>query len=106
MANVIDFGSLFQNATVAGVPLLLFVIAIVQEIKQDFGLEGQTKTVRLIAVVTGLVLGIGQQLTISVPVGFSGWFTAVAFGLLLGLGASRLYDAGESLMRASRSAQD
>lgn len=106
MENVIDFGALFKDAQIAGIPLLLFVIAIVQEIKQDFGLEGQVKTVRLIAVVTGLVLGIGRQLTLSVPADFSGWFTAVAFGLLLGLGAARLYDAGESLMRASRSAQD
>jgi hypothetical protein len=97
---MIDFGSLFDNATVAGVPLLLFVIAIVQEIKQDFNLDGQV--IRIVALVTGLVLGIGYQMTLKMPVGFEGWFTVVIFGALLGLGASRLYDAGESLMRAAR----
>jgi hypothetical protein len=38
-------------------------------------------------------LGIGYQLSISVPVGFSGWFGASVFGLALGLLASGIYDA-------------
>lgn len=98
---IIDFGTLFQNATVAGVPLLLFVIALVQEIKADFNLEG--RIVKIVALGSGLLIGLGYQLSLAIPVGFSGWFTAVIFAVLLGLGASRLYDAAETVLRASRS---
>lgn len=100
---MIDFNSLFKDATIAGVPLLLFVIALVQEIKQDANLSGPV--VRIVALVTGLALGLGYQLaTAPAPNTFAGWFTAIVFGLLLGLAASRLYDAGTTMIEAARPA--
>lgn len=83
---------IFDSAVVAGVPLLALVIGLVQFIK-GFGLAGNA--VRGISVVIGLVLGIGYQLSIAVPVDFAGWFGAVVFGVMLGLVASGLYDAAK-----------
>lgn len=87
-----DLSTLFQNITVAGVPLLLFVIALVQWIK-GFGLAGAY--VRVASMVIGLILGVGYQVTLASPVDFSGWFTTVIFGLALGLVASGVYDAAK-----------
>lgn len=85
-----DFVTLFENATVAGIPLLVFVLAFVQWIK-SLGVSGVYARVTSMAI--GLALGIGYQLTISTPADFAGWFGAVVFGLALGLGASGVYDA-------------
>ena len=85
-----DFATLFENATVAGIPLLVFVLAFVQWIK-SLGVSGVYA--RVISMAVGLSLGIGYQLTLSIPVDFAGWFGAVVFGLALGLGASGVYDA-------------
>ena len=87
-----DFVTLFENATVAGIPLLLFVLALVQSVK-SFGVSGNYA--KAASMVIGLVLGIGYQLTLAAPVDFAGWFTTVVFGLALGLGASGLYDASK-----------
>lgn len=85
-----DFGMIFRDATTAGIPLIAFVIALVQWIK-GFGLAGNA--VRAVSMVVGLILGIGYQLSLAMPVGFAGWFATVVFGLALGLGASGLYDS-------------
>ena len=84
-----DFTNLFQNATVAGIPLLIFVLALVQWVK-SFGVKGNY--VKAFSMAIGLFLGIGYQLTLSVPSDFAGWFTTVVFGLALGLGASGVYE--------------
>jgi len=80
---------IFTNAVVAGIPLLLVVLGLVQFIK-GFGLAGNT--VKIVSLVVGLVLGIGYQFSIAVPVGFAEWFSAVIFGLALGLVASGVYE--------------
>lgn len=84
-----DFVTLFENATVAGIPLLIFVLALVQWVK-SFGVAGNYA--KATSMFIGLALGIGYQLTFSTPADFSGWFTTVVFGLALGLGASGVYD--------------
>jgi len=84
-----DFVTLFENATVAGIPLLIFVLALVQWVK-SFGVSGNYAKAASMAI--GLVLGIGYQLTLSAPTDFAGWFTTVVFGLALGLGASGVYE--------------
>ncbi len=84
-----DFATLFENATVAGVPLLIFVLALVQWVK-SFGMSGNYAKAASMGI--GLVLGIGYQLTLSTPVDFAGWFATVVFGLALGLGASGVYE--------------
>ena len=85
-----DFVTLFENATVAGIPLLVFVLAFVQWIK---GLGVSGVYAKVTSMVIGLSLGIGYQLTLSTPGDFAGWFAAVVFGLALGLGASGVYDS-------------
>lgn len=91
----IDFAVLFQNAQVAGVPLLFFVMSMV-ELTKDFGVSGKVG-LRIASTVIGLVLGVGYQVATAVPADFSGWFTAGIFGLLLGVGAFKLYDVGQSI---------
>ena len=83
---------IFENILVAGIPLLLVVLGLVQWIKQ-FGLEG--KIVRVISMAVGLLLGVGYQLSIAMPVDFAGWFSTAVFGLALGIVASGLYDAAK-----------
>lgn len=81
---------LFENITVAGIPLLLVVIGLVQFVK-GFGFKGNG--IRALSAGVGLVLGIGYQLSLAIPVDFAGWFAAVVFGLGLGIVASGVYDA-------------
>ena len=80
---------IFKDAVVAGVPLLAFVIGLVQWIK-GFGLSGNI--VKGLSMGVGLVLGIGYQFSTVPPVDFAGWFGATVFGLALGLVASGIYD--------------
>lgn len=80
----------FSQYVVAGVPLVLVVLGLVEWVK-SLGLTGNS--VKFVSMGIGLVLGIGYQLSVAVPVGFSGWFGASVFGLALGLLASGIYDA-------------
>jgi len=79
----------FDNIIVAGIPLLLVVLGLVQFIK-GFGLTGNA--VKLLSLAVGLLLGIGYQMSVTIPVDFSGWFAVAVFGLGLGLVASGVYD--------------
>lgn len=80
----------FSNALVAGIPLVLVVIGLVEWFKK-MGLAGVWLNVASLAI--GLVAGISYQVSLAVPVDFAGWFGAVVYGLGLGLVASGLYDA-------------
>ena len=75
---------------VNGIPLILVVMGLV-ELAKSFGAEG--KILSLISFGIGLVLGIAYQVSLGMPVGFTGWFGAVVFGLALGLVACKVYDA-------------
>jgi len=83
---------LFDNIMVAGIPLLAFVLGLVQFIK-GFGLSGNI--VRALSMGVGVLLGVGYQFSVAAPVEFAGWFAVVVFGLSLGLVASGLYDAAK-----------
>lgn len=85
---------MFDTIVVAGIPLLLIVIGLVQFIK-GFGLNGNT--VKGLSLAVGLVLGGGYQYSIATPADFAGWFALVVFGLGLGLVASGLYDANSGV---------
>jgi len=75
---------------VAGIPLIIVVFAIVEEIKA-YGLTG--KILRLVSLIVGVVLALAYQLTVvGLPVDAAGWFTTVIVGLLYGLTASGAYD--------------
>lgn len=83
---------MFENITVAGIPLLFVVIGLVQFVK-GFGLEGNI--VKLVSLAIGVILGVAYQYTVAVPIDFVGWFQTVVFGLGLGLVASGIYDANQ-----------
>jgi hypothetical protein len=82
----------FDNVVVAGIPLLVMVIGLVQFVK-SFGLTGNV--VKGVSLGIGLLLGVGYQLSISMPADFAGWFAVTVFGLGLGLVASGIYDAAK-----------
>lgn len=85
---------MFDSIVVAGIPLMLIVLGLVQFIK-GFGVSGNG--VKSLSLAVGLVLGVGYQFSIAAPVDFAGWFAVVVFGLGLGLVASGLYDANQSV---------
>lgn len=83
-----DLTQFFGAVSTGGIPLLLVVLGLVQFVK-GFGLQGNA--VKLLSLFIGLAFGIGYQYSLAPIVGFAGWFTAVVFGLLLGLVASGIY---------------
>ena len=83
------FKVVFDNASVAGIPLLAFVLGLVQWVK-GFNLQGAQ--VKIASMVIGVLLGVGYQFSVAVPVDFTGWFGVAVFGIALGLTASGLYD--------------
>lgn len=85
------FQIVFENASVAGIPLLAFVLGLVQWIK-GFGLAGPQ--VKVASMAVGVLLGVGYQFSVGAPADFAGWFAVAIFGVALGLVASGLYDAG------------
>lgn len=89
----------FGNAFVAGIPLILVVLGLVEWIKQ-LGVQGVA--IRVVSLVVGLVIGIAYQFSIAQPTGFSEWFAAVVYGLALGLVASGIYDAAVDVLSKSK----
>jgi len=79
----------FSQYVIAGVPLILVVLGLVEFVK-GFGITGNA--VKVVSLAIGLLLGVGYQLSIAIPVGFGGWFGVIVFGLALGLVASGIYD--------------
>lgn len=91
--------SSFTNAAVQGVPLIAFIIGLVQFIK-GFGVEG--KALRATSMGVGLVLGAGYQIAVAgPPATFAGGFGVAVYGLALGLVASGVYDAGTAAVKAA-----
>jgi hypothetical protein len=79
----------FSQYLVAGVPLIFVVLGLVEWVK-SFGVKGNA--VKVVSMAIGLGLGVGYQLSVAMPVGFTGWFGVIVFGLALGLVASGIYD--------------
>lgn len=86
----------FSNALVAGVPLVLVVIGLVEWSKR-LGVSG--KPLMVLSMLIGVVLGVLYQFSQQPLEGFSAWFGAAIYGLALGLVASGIYDAARSAMR-------
>lgn len=87
------FDQLFKDAVVAGVPILALILGLVQVIKGFIvGVRG-----KLLAVIAGLLLGGGYELSkFGLPSDFSGWFNVVVFGLAMGVTAFGLFDVANS----------
>ena len=80
-----DFSTLLVN----GIPLIIVVFGLVEFIKA-LGLQGNWLTVT--SLIIGLVLGLCYNIAIKgMPYDFAAWFSAVIFGLALGLVASGFY---------------
>ena len=88
----------FSNAVIAGIPLVMVVIGLVEWVKR-LGLQGVA--LNIAAFLIGIGLGVAYQCSIAVPVDFAGWFTAGIYGLALGLVGSGIYDAGVSVIKKS-----
>lgn len=75
---------------VAGIPLIVLVFALVEEIK-SWGLTG--KILKAVSLVLGVLFAVAYQLSFfGVPAVASEWFTVVVVGLLYGLAASGGYN--------------
>jgi len=83
------------DAIVAGLPLVLVVLGLVEWVKR-LGLAG--KAVVIVSMAIGLALGLAYQVSIALPIDFAGWFGAAVYGIGLGLVASGIYDVGKSIL--------
>ena len=83
------------DAIVAGLPLVLVVLGLVEWVKR-LGLSG--KPVVIVSMAIGLALGLAYQISIALPLDFAGWFGAAVYGIGLGLVASGIYDVGKSIL--------
>jgi len=86
------------DAIVAGLPLVLVVIGLVEWFKQ-LGVQGNV--LRYVSMAIGLIFGIGYQLSLGMPTDYAGWFGAAVYGLALGLVASGIYDAASDIVHKS-----
>lgn len=86
----------FTDASVAGIPLVIFVMAMVTWLSDVTGAAGKVKL--LISMAVGLVIGIGYQISLAMPQSFAAWFAVAIYGLALGLLASGTYDTGKMLV--------
>jgi len=79
----------FSVLLVDGIPLVLVIFGLVEFVK-SLGLSGKVLTV--VSLVLGLLVGFAYRFTIITPQTFADWFSAIVFGLALGLTASGIYD--------------
>lgn len=78
---------------VNGIPLVALVIALVEWLKR-FDIEG--KALNAASMAVGVIIGVAYWYAQQPLVGFAEWFGAIAYGLVLGLTASGIYDAARS----------
>lgn len=90
------FDQIFKDAVVAGVPILLLILGLVQVIKGFIiGVPG-----KLMAVIAGLLIGGGYELSkFGMPFDFNGWFTVIVYGLAMGVTAFGLYDVANAVKK-------
>jgi hypothetical protein len=84
---------IISESMVNGIPLVLVVLGLVEWSKR-LGVEG--KHLQILSMLIGVVLGVLYQYSVFPLVTFSEWFSAVIYGLALGLVASGIYDAARS----------
>lgn len=96
--------SVFAKASVNGIPLIVVVLGLVQWFKEQ---GVQAKYLKRVSLSVGLVLGAGYQLAVlpadATPATSQGWyafvFGIVVYGLALGLVASGVYDAADTIFK-------
>src|SRR3990167_2871291 len=65
-------------------------VSLTEIIKQAFSLSGNGA--RGLGVLIGLIVGVSYRASLAFPVDYAGWFNAVMYGLLLGVGAVGSYE--------------
>jgi len=87
-----------QEILVAGVPLLLVVIGLVEWVKK---INVPSNALPFVSMGIGLILGSSYQVAENgVPLDFAGWFAVIVFGLAIGLVASGLFDAAKNIVKS------
>ncbi len=79
----------WESYLVGSVPLVLVVWGLVAFIK-SLGIAG--RALQIVGLLLGLALGVAYQVAQTLPTDFAGWFTALIFGVALGLTACGLWD--------------
>ncbi len=82
------------DIVVAGIPAGVVVVALVEAIKRIGKIEGDGAII--VAVIVGLLVALGAQAAALWP-GFAVWWQTAVAGILLGLAACGLYDAGQAI---------
>ncbi len=73
----------------AGIPLIIIVMAIVEEIKA-YGVGGNI--LRVVSLLVGFGLAVLVQMVEGLPADVGGWITLSVVGVIYGLTASGAYD--------------
>lgn len=87
---------------VAGVPAAVVIVAIVQGLKRVLRIQGDAAIP--VAVGVGVLVAVLAQVGAIVPA-FGTWFNTVIGGVLLGLSACGLFDAGKAVLERFRPAE-
>ena len=83
------------NFVVAGTPVAIVMVALVEFIKRVFKVEGDKAII--VAVALGIALSLLNQFAVLWPV-FGQWYETVMAGLLIGFAACGLFDAANALV--------
>lgn len=85
-----DFKEWISQSLLLAAGLLPFNMSVVRA-AEKFGINGKWQTG--LAVVTGLVLGVGLQIAVlGTPSDFAGWFFIALFGLMVAGGSIGTYE--------------
>lgn len=82
-----------MDLLVGGASAIVVVTALVEAIKRIGKIEGDGAII--VAVIVGLAVALGAQAAALWP-GFAVWWETAVAGILLGLAACGLYDAGQA----------
>ena len=85
----------FLKAAVTNTAVLLPLIMAITTLAGKFGVSGKAQLVT--SLVTGFILGVATQIaSVGMPVSFAEWLALILFGLVPGLTASGVYEAGKA----------
>jgi len=82
------------DVLVAGLPAGVVVVALVEAVKRLAKIDGDAAIA--VALAVGVLVAIGAHLA-SVSPTFSEWWQTIVAGVLLGLSACGLFDAGQAI---------
>jgi hypothetical protein len=91
-----DFTKFFQAIPENAVIVVLIVLGLVTFLGK-LGVRGKWQ------LISGMLIGIAfggafMIAALGVPMSFAGWFSVIMYGLMLGLTASGVYEAGKDLI--------